>query len=357
MIKVYLVDDEPLALFYLGSMLKDLGDFEIAGTSTNPLEAIQAISETRPDAVFLDIDMPEMDGLQAAELVQDTWPAADIVFITAYNQYAVDAFELNAMDYVLKPLQRTRMEKTVAKLKERFKQRPQTAIIAEAPIIRCMNMLQYEQREGQRESFRWRTLKSEELFCYLLHNRTTVVNKETLIDLLFPGTEYKKAMTHLYTTIYQVRKMFEELHIDIAIAKIGAQRGYKLDLKQVRIDVDMWQEELLQLDRVDQDNYERHQKAIDAYAGDYFEEQGYLWAESERHRLRLSWLHHAVRLASFYVDHQMLAAAVSLYQRIVQYHPYSEEGHLGLIKAYELMGGKLAAEEQYRNYQRFLEEV
>lgn len=338
-------------------MLKDLGGFDIAGTCTNPVEAVRAVPEARPDVVFLDIDMPELDGLQAAELIQENWPAADIVFITAYNQYAVEAFELNAMDYVLKPLQRSRLEKTAAKLKNRFRLRVEQLIPAEAPVIRCLNMLQYERTEGALESFRWRTLKSEELFCFLLHNRTGVVNKETLIDMLFPDTEYKKAMTHLYTIIYQIRKMLEELNIDIAIDKVGAQRGYKLDLKQVRIDSDLWQEEMLQLGKVNLHNYERHQKLIDSYTGDYFGEQGYLWAESERHRLRLNWLHHALQLASFYAGSQMLTAAVAVYQRIVQLHPYSEEGHLGLIKTYEQIGDKLTAEEQRRAYQMMMEEA
>ncbi len=353
--RAFLVDDEPLALLYLESVLKELMEVTIAGTFTSPVEAIQALSSCRPDVIFLDIDMPEMNGLQAAEKIHEICPDMEIIFVTAYNQYAVDAFELSALDYVLKPLQRRRLEKTVERLEKRLEQ-----LKLEKPsgklLLRCLNMLQYEREGEPAEAFRWRTLKTEELFCYLLHHRGSVVNREALIDLLFPDSDDKRAMTHLYTIIYQIRKLLADLNIEITISKVGAQRGYILELNEVTVDVDVWQDGLRQLGPITADNCEAYQQLMDDYTGHYFSSQGYLWAESERHRLSVTFTHHALQLASFYVDSRLLPAAIAVYQRVLQLEPYMEEAHKGLIHVYTLMGDRRAAEEYMRIYERCLDE-
>ena len=96
-------------------------ELEIVAEAKNGEEAVAAVREHAPDLAFLDIRMPGMTGIEAARAIGD---ACHIVFITAYNEYAVDAFEHGAVDYVLKPAERERLEVTVARLKKRLGQRP-----------------------------------------------------------------------------------------------------------------------------------------------------------------------------------------------------------------------------------------
>ncbi len=96
-------------------------ELEIVAEAKNGEEAVAAVREQSPDLAFLDIRMPGMTGIEAARAIGD---ACHIVFITAYNEYAVDAFEQGAVDYVLKPAERERLELTVARLKKRLGQRP-----------------------------------------------------------------------------------------------------------------------------------------------------------------------------------------------------------------------------------------
>ena len=96
-------------------------ELEIVAEAKNGQEAIDAVREHRPDLVFLDIRMPEKNGLEAAREIGE---ACHVVFITAYNEYAVEAFESGAVDYVLKPAERERLELTVARLKKRLGTKP-----------------------------------------------------------------------------------------------------------------------------------------------------------------------------------------------------------------------------------------
>lgn len=111
--RVFLVDDEPLALKRLTRMLNATGRVEIAGASTDPVEAVGAIQQIRPDVIFLDIQMPEMNGFDVLARLQ---PQPLVVFTTAYDQFALQAFEVNSIDYLLKPIEAPRLEQALRKL-------------------------------------------------------------------------------------------------------------------------------------------------------------------------------------------------------------------------------------------------
>ena len=102
-IRALLVDDEPLANAGLRTLLDGHPDIEVIGEARGGREAIRAISELRPDLVFLDVQMPRVDGFEVLrEIDSETIPA--IIFITAYEEFAVRAFEVNALDYLVKPI-------------------------------------------------------------------------------------------------------------------------------------------------------------------------------------------------------------------------------------------------------------
>lgn len=118
-LRTILVDDEPLARRGLRLHLSIIGGVEIVGESGNGREAREQILALRPDVALLDIQMPVVNGLQ---LVQTLPPEAlpQIVFITAYDQYAVEAFEVNAIDYVLKPIEEGRLRLALARVREKL---------------------------------------------------------------------------------------------------------------------------------------------------------------------------------------------------------------------------------------------
>lgn len=133
--RIAIVDDEPLSRELTRALLGEDGGIEIVGEADNGLAALALIADAAPDAVILDISMPGKTGIQTAiELVpQDI----DIVFLTAHEEYAVDAFELGAADYVLKPLRRLRLAKMLTRLRERQAARRAGAPAPIATPVEC----------------------------------------------------------------------------------------------------------------------------------------------------------------------------------------------------------------------------
>lgn len=139
--RIILVDDEKPALIDLAYCLKNSGDVEILGMYTKPLEALEEITRRRPDAVFVDIEMPKMNGLALAEEILRHDDGICIVFSTAFDEYALKAFEVNAIDYILKPVNEERVR------------------VALNRIGKAMNGRQKEDRHMQREAIAQEAVK------------------------------------------------------------------------------------------------------------------------------------------------------------------------------------------------------
>ena len=118
--RVLVVDDEPLARANLCVLLRRDPTIEIVGECTSGMEALAEIRDKRPALVFLDVQMPECDGFDVLELLGAAPPAA-LVFVTAYDRYALRAFEAGALDYLLKPFDNARFDRTLERAKERIR--------------------------------------------------------------------------------------------------------------------------------------------------------------------------------------------------------------------------------------------
>src|SRR5436305_11764363 len=118
-IRALIADDEAHTRKFIRRMLKENRDVEIIGECSNGKETVAMIRKERPDVVFLDVQMPEMDGLAVLESFGIEW-LPEIIFTTAYEQYAIRAFELHALDYLLKPFDQARFKDVIEYAKERF---------------------------------------------------------------------------------------------------------------------------------------------------------------------------------------------------------------------------------------------
>ena len=120
-LRILIVDDESLARQELQYLLETAGDVQVVGIGANGIEAVELIETHTPDVVFLDVQMPGLDGFGVLKkLIHNRTPLPQVVFATAYDQYAVRAFEVNAVDYLLKPFDRTRVTRTLEKARARL---------------------------------------------------------------------------------------------------------------------------------------------------------------------------------------------------------------------------------------------
>jgi two-component system, LytTR family, response regulator LytT len=143
-----IIDDEPLARQELQYLLERAGGVEVLAQGTNGIEAVELIRTHKPDLVFLDVQMPGLDGFGVLKKLLDRKvPIPQVVFATAFNQYAVRAFEVNAVDYLLKPFDRKRVMQTIEKAQARLAAPPESA--SEAKLDALLKLVE-EQAQPQK---------------------------------------------------------------------------------------------------------------------------------------------------------------------------------------------------------------
>jgi two-component system LytT family response regulator/two-component system response regulator LytT len=154
------VDDEQLARDELRFLLEQLGGIEIVAQAGNGVEALRVIEEYQPDLVMLDVQMPGLTGFEVARRVVQAGLESQLVFVTAYDQYAIDAFEVNAVDYLLKPVEPERLATAVERVRKRVAaEKPRKEMDLE-PLLQML-----ADRQGRREQL---AIKVEERFL-LVH--------------------------------------------------------------------------------------------------------------------------------------------------------------------------------------------
>lgn len=181
MLKVLVIDDEPLARERLIRLLAAFPALVVAGESADGLSALEQIRALEPDAIFLDIEMPGCSGLEVAASLPPGRPR--IVFCTAYDQYALDAFDVRACDYLLKPVQRPRLEEAVRRLTERTD--PPPALPPPA---------QFLARDGER----YLAVPVREIAAFVSREGLTrlVGRKEHIVDVTLNDLEQRLPQTH-----------------------------------------------------------------------------------------------------------------------------------------------------------------
>jgi len=134
MMKVIIIDDEPLARSIVKEYLQYYTDVELIAECNDGFEGIKAIQQSQPDLIFLDIQMPRINGFEMLELIEDP---PGVIFTTAFDEFAIKAFESNAVDYLLKPFSKERFEKAIQKYRQHQSTQPTNNIIetaAQSPL-------------------------------------------------------------------------------------------------------------------------------------------------------------------------------------------------------------------------------
>lgn len=346
MIQVLIIDDERPALRGLEALLRNYPDIEVAGMYTDPLEGIHMVGELSPDTVFLDVNMPQLNGIDAASAILDKNPQTRIVFVTAYDEYALEAFELYALDYLLKPVGPARLQKTIERLRRYQTDRGIKDTRKNTLQVRCFGS--FEIGYSGREPIKWRTEKTKELFAYLLQQRRRDISKDTIIDALWQDDEYDKALRQLYNGVYYIRRALVEYGIDGDTLRIDG--NYRLHLGTVDWDVDRF----CALYQRKEDRMAALAEMEALYLGDYLAGAHYNWAFTERERLLTMYIHGVVELSKLYVAKERSTDAASILLKAYHANPYEEDVTESLLSLYRGTGNKTAALRHFQRYQRLL---
>jgi DNA-binding LytR/AlgR family response regulator len=212
MIRTLVVDDEKLARDRLASFLRGIDTIEVIGQAKNGVEAVRLIEEQAPDLVFLDVQMPGMDGFEVLKAVKSP---PHVVFATAFDEYAIRAFEVHAADYLLKPISRARLEEAVRHVRQR--------IDGGAPATQLRDLMQrLEARERH-------------YLSQLPVHRGRQILVLPVNQILWFEVEYRLVYAHVdgdrYMTNFTLKELEERLDPDVIFR---AHKSRLVNLKHVR---------------------------------------------------------------------------------------------------------------------------
>jgi two-component system response regulator LytT len=148
-LRALVVDDEQLAREELSFLLNQIGGVAVVGEAANGIEAVGLIEDLTPDIVFLDVQMPGMNGFEVAREAISRQTAAEIVFVTAYDQYAIEGFKVDAVDYLLKPVDLQRLEQALQRARRRLQSDRPPSAIANEDLERIVKLV--TERQSRRE--------------------------------------------------------------------------------------------------------------------------------------------------------------------------------------------------------------
>ncbi|WP_067841422.1 response regulator [Amphibacillus sediminis] len=351
---VLLVDDEPLALDLLEKRLLEAKEVNIIGKVTNPTKVKELISGYQVDVVFLDIDMPEINGLELADTIIAYDPTILIVFVTAYNEFAIKAFEIHALDYLLKPISQERIQVTIKRIiKQKQGMASSSTYKRQQKLeIKLTNTLAFSNHSGKMMTPSFRTNKAKELFLYLLHNKNKLIIKQGIIDLLWPNLEAKKANNQTYITIHYIRKVIEPYSGFLTINRDG--EGYILITKNVVIDLEDWEMKVKALPELHPNAVKAYQVILEQYKGEYLGDYHYWWAEEAKCHYQNLWLTHTFKLANYFKGQKNWEEAKYWYKMICRVQPENEAAHFELMKVFSFLNDNDHVHLQYQQLKQIM---
>lgn len=349
MIKAIVVEDEWYNLEEIAELVENTGVITVEKKYSNPLKVIEEIHSISPQVAFVDIDMPEMDGITLAERLMEYNPKISIVFITAYNEYAVKAFDVNALDYIMKPINLQRFNTMIEKIKNRIGvESYEKAMLLE---IKCFGGLNVS---IDKASVKWERSKAEELFALLLINYGNYVHKDIIIEYLWPEYEYQKALQILQTTVYKTRKIFADLKEYITIDYNSSR--YCMNIKNANCDYIDFEKAISNFNMQDKSTYEAIESAGEMFKAGFLIQQSYIWSIEKNEELKKKLVTILKEISEGYFAEKNYEAMIRYLKLLAKIVPYEDDVNYMLLKAMKEFGKPKEMLMHYQWLQRVLKE-
>lgn len=341
MLQAILIDDDIKTLDLLEEKLHNDASINVISKHMKVIEGLIAVVQHNPEILFINIEMSNQT-FEIVKEIKHALPTVLIIFLAKTDKYALQAFEYQALDYLVKPFTDERLMKTINKIdKSGIESEPKNF------MIRCFKQLDFVEITDKLINLPvvWRTSKAKAIFAYLLHHKNNEVRKDVLIGIHWPKSNEKEAYSRLYTTIYHIRKTIGLIGLPVRLVNKNA--GYQLEMEGIRIDVDVFQESVLDNTFINNDNVETHRQTLELYRGDYFEVEDYSWAKNTQNRLHFQYVNYAKKIADYYLSIENFNEAIIYYTKIQKSLPFHEDSYFELMKLYYQMGDIHRTKEYY----------
>ncbi|MGW8428863.1 response regulator [Peribacillus simplex] len=355
------IDDEQPNHILLKRVIDQNGQLEVVKQFTHPETALEKIREIKPDVAFVDIEMPDMNGLELAEKILAIHGQTHIIFVTAYSQYAIEAFKVNALDYILKPVDAHEMNRVVRKIKNRTSQQGLESANGPQEIMhkgRILFMGEFEvYGKHSYQKVHWMTSKVEELLAYLVMHLGKPVDKWKLCDLLWPNLDPNRATTNLHTSIYRLKKTIANEQVPLQIK--SNSNGYWVELEECLLDYQEFVRLSTDLLRSNQQPDSEKEvsllmKAETYYRGELFENKAYIWSSAHSESINQMYIRMAYRLIDYFDKSQSIEQELEYLNKLLRFFPYEEKACILAMDIYEKRKDKPALIRQYQQHSQYL---
>ncbi len=331
--RVITVDDEIMSLMRLERILKDLPNVSFAGGYQNPEDAILNQNSVRPEVAFLDVEMPQMSGLALAERLTERDPNLEIIFVTAHEQYALKAYQQNAIGYLLKPVQpedvQTQIERVLRYRRERTALQPE--------VLRCCVFGSFHVRIGPDFSrvVAFRTEKTAELLALLINQRGKPISRDTICMHLWPDMNSERAARNFHTTAYNIRHTFAALGFQNVLQR--SHESYWINFERMQSDLEVFCT-AVEMDLHDQNWITAVETAVDLYSGVYLSDMDYIWLMEHQTYYEYQFEKLCRQLADRYEQMGKRNLAIDVALRWMRQCPFSEDASTRLERLYQASG-------------------
>lgn len=343
---VLIIDDERVMHTIMKQMLARIEGIERVECFLEAADAIDFVRKETVDLAFIDIKIGRENGLQTAAQLRAIASGLDIVFVTSHKEYALESFAAYPLDYIVKPVSRSRLEQTFARASERKSLRAEQIQPAPRLQVRALGGFELCGSDGRR--VRWISRKSAELFAYLLLSRGQFVGKGRVIEDIFPEMPLKNAETYLNTAVYQLRKVLTPLDMKTIVQSSNEQ--YRLEIEEIEADFIHFEKKVKQWNETSSTFLDDGITLERQYGGALFENNAYSWCAAEMYRLEQIYLTFAKRLARKLLQHRRYEPAVLVLRRILSLAELDEEANLLLLQTYHEQKDRLALKIHLRQY-------
>ncbi len=344
MISAVIIDDERHAIKEIEYYLKMYPEISVMASFINPLEALKELPELKPQLVFLDIEMQQLMGIDVGSNILDINSDTEIVFVTAHEQYAMEAFELNAIAYILKPIGQEKFKNTISKVIKRVQKT--TPVKSNKRLkVQCFGAFKIEWENE--EPLKWRSEKTKEVFAYLLMKAGKEVTRDQIIEVVFRDIEMDKAIKQLHNAIYYIRKSLQEYGVEKSLIKLHG--NYCMTLGGVYYDKQEWQK-LLEIHETEL----RVDQIEEIYKGDYLEGADWPWTDIDRQNFKNNYVDLLNRYSKYLVRKKEYKLAENCLCKAYMQNLYDENTSLNLIQLYIETKQKSKALLHFKKYEQVL---
>jgi len=353
-----LVDDEPAMHLILSKMLAKLPGVQVAGAFRDAESAL-AYLRVNPDIglVFADISMQGENGLTFAAKLEALELPVQVVFVTSHKEFALEAYDLTVLDYLVKPVSQERLARTVQRALAYYqaKKSSQEANAAPTEMKFVVTALGDMTVSNGTNRMKWISRKCTELFAYLLLYRGKRIPRSRLLTDIFGDSEQSAgAVNYLNTTVYQLRKSLESLGVQGVIR--SENDGYALEWKELTIDFAEFEREVEALPIIDASNIDQAIQTERRHTGELFGDKAYVWATSETERYAGMYASFAQRLAHALLQQGDPTAASKLLIKLNRHNPFDESVIRQLIAIRNRQGDRKGMTDLYRDYVKLLDQ-